>query len=115
MVTKRNRTIKKQFWFNEEERDLLKKKAMDSGMNESEYIRKVVLGYKLKERPDDRFYDVMKTLRNTSNNLNQIATKAHALGFIDELAYKQEVEQLDKFIDDIKKQFLLYGERCDGK
>lgn len=106
----RTRVYKKQFWFNEKEKNLLAKKSSEAGMNESEYVRKVVLGYEIKEKPDDRFYDAIKMMRTTSNNLNQIAKKAHTLGFIDELEYKREVEKLNNFISDIKIKYLI----CEG-
>ena len=103
----RSRIYKKNFWFNEEEKKVLAEKANKAKMTESEFIRKMVLGYKLKEKPDDRFYNVMKMFRNTSNNLNQLAAKAHSLGFIDEVAYKKESKKLNELIDEIKKEFLI--------
>lgn len=104
----RTRTHKKQFWFNDEEKYLLAKKSKEAGMKECDYVRKVVLGYKIKEKPDERFYNAIKMMRTTANNLNQIAKKAHTFGFIDELAYKKEVEKLNNFILDIKTKYLLY-------
>lgn len=103
----RTRIYKKQFWLNNEEVENLKIKSDKAGMNESEYIRKLILGYKLREKPDDRFYEVMKQLRLIGNNLNQIAKKANSLGFVDCQLYKQEVAKLDDFILDIKKHYLL--------
>lgn len=108
----RTRVYKKNFWFNEEEKKVLSEKSLSVGMTESDYIRSLVLNYKPKEKPDDRFYEVMKTMRNTSNNLNQIAKRANMLGYIDESAYKEEVENLNKFIDEVKREFLMY-ERGD--
>jgi len=110
----RTRVYKKNFWFNEEEKRILSEKSLSVGMNESDYIRSLVLDYKPKEKPDDRFYEVMKTLRNTSNNLNQIAKRANMLGYIDVSAYWQEVENLNRFIDQIRMKFLM-NERGDEK
>ena len=53
----RIRNIKKQFWFNDEECQALKDNSLKAGLTESEYIRKVIMGYKLKEKPDERFYE----------------------------------------------------------
>ena len=53
-----NRVYKKQFWFNEEEVLTLKDKAFKAGMNESDFIRKMLMGYKLKEKPGKEFYDL---------------------------------------------------------
>ena len=59
----RNRTIKKQFWLNETEDNLLKEKSKKAGLSEAEFIRSFINGYKLKEKPDENFYDVLKDLR----------------------------------------------------
>ena len=103
----RNRQIKKQVWLNREEATYLKKKSKKAGINESELIRNLIIGYEPKEKPDDRFYDVMKGMRAIGNNLNQIARKANALNFIDCSLYKKEVENLNRFMMDVKREYLL--------
>lgn len=102
-----SRIYKKQFWFNEEEVLTLKNKSFSSGMNESDFIRKMLLGYQLKEKPDDRFYEYMKLLRTIANNLNQIAKKAHSLNYVDEVAYAKELDKLHDFIRKIKDTYLI--------
>ena len=68
----------------------------------------MVLGYELKAKPDIEFYKSIRLFRSISNNLNQIAVKAHSLKFIDELSYKKEVDKMDKLIDDLKLKYLNY-------
>lgn len=109
----RTRIYKKNFWFNEEEKEVLAYKSELAKMTESDFIRKLVLGYQLKEKPDDRFYDVMRTLRNTANNLNQLAKRANTQGFIDEKDYHRQVDRLNEFIDKIKEEYLL-NKQGDG-
>ena len=87
MESKRTRNIKKNFWFNKEENNILLNKSKLAGMNASDYIRKIVLGYELKEKPDDKFYEQIKLLKSIAHNMNQIAIKSHKLGFIDEIEY----------------------------
>ncbi len=110
----RTRTHKKQFWFNDEEETLLKEKASLSGMNESDYVRSLILGYEIKAKPDDEFYSSIKLLRSISNNLNQIAVKAHKIGFIDVSSYKEEVAKMDNIIDEIKSKYLNYMPSSKG-
>jgi len=100
------RIFKKQVWLTEEEVKLLNQKCKITQMNQSDFIRSLLLYGRVTEKPDDRFYDVMKLMRATSNNLNQIAKKAHSLGYIDELKYRKESERLDAFIDEVRKKFL---------
>lgn len=103
----RKRTILKTFYLSEEEEKLLKEKAKKVNYNESEVIRSLIKNFKPKEKPDDRFYEYLRLLRNISNNLNQIATKANSLGYIDTTKYMEEVDKVDEFILKVKKEFLL--------
>ncbi len=111
----RYRNKKKQFWFSEEECKILAINSAKAGLTESEYIREVILGYKLKEKPDDRFYDNLKVIRGLANNMNQISAKAHSLGFIDELSYNKNVEMIKKFIKEFKQEYLKESIEVDNK
>ena len=106
MESKRTRNIKKNFWFNKEENNILLNKSKLAGMNASDYIRKIVLGYELKEKPDDKFYEQIKLLKSIAHNMNQIAIKSHKLGFIDEIEYQKNVNRLSHFIDDVEIKYL---------
>ena len=103
----RKRNVKKNFWFTREEDNILKNKTSKAGLdNESELVRLLVLGYEPREKPDDRFYDVMKLMRSMSNSLNQIAKKANSLGFIDTPLYQKEADKWNRFMMEVKKEFL---------
>ena len=69
--------------------------------------RYIILGYTIKEKPDDRFYEMMKQMRSIAHNLNQLTVKAHSLGFIDELSLIKQMELWIKFMDEIKEEFLI--------
>ena len=49
----RKRNIKKQIWVNVQEDNLLKKKAKECGLSESEFIRSLVKGYRIKSQPTE--------------------------------------------------------------
>ena len=102
----RRRGIKKQFWFNKEEATMLKKKSKKVGVNESTLIRNLVMGFEPKEIPDERFYDSLKQLRSIGNSFNQLAAKANALNFIDEIEYKKEKKKIDDIIIKLKEEYL---------
>lgn len=110
----RKRQIKKQVWLNREESTLLKKKAKKVGFKEAELIRQLIIGFEPKEKPDDRFYDVMKEMRAIGNNLNQIAKKANSLNFIDCKLYKKESENWNRFMIKVKKEFLIPQSESKG-
>ena len=103
----RKRTIKKNFWLNFEENKILKEKCAKANISEAEFFRQVILGYEIKEKPDEQFYEAIKSLRGISINLNQIARKANSLDLIDVPAYKKVVTKLNQFILEIKEKFLL--------
>lgn len=102
----RRRDIKQQLWLNETEKAKLKINAKKVGLNESEYLRSLIMGYRPKEQPKDEFYEDMKQLRGISININQIARKANSLGIVDAPFYKKTYQKLNKFMQEIKKKYV---------
>lgn len=100
------RTVKKQFWFSKTEAQDLQKKAKKTCLSEAALVRLLVRGYEPKERPDEKFYDVMRQLSAIGNNINQLSVKANALGFIDTQMLKAEAERWHKFQADVEREFL---------
>lgn len=62
-------------------------------------------GYEPREKPDERFYDVMRELSAIGNNINQLAAKANTLGFVDVPQLKKEAERWHKFQADVERTF----------
>lgn len=110
----KRRTVKKQFWFSRDEAQDLQKKAKRTCLTEAALVRLLVRGYEPKERPDERFYDVMRQLSAIGNNINQLALQANALGFVDARRLQQEAERWHKFQADVEQQFLR-PEKCERK
>lgn len=65
----RNRNIKINIFLNEEENKILNEKVRKSGLNKSEFFRKIILDYQLKEKPDEKFYEILSQLRGMGNKL----------------------------------------------
>ena len=102
----RNRNIKINIFLNEKEKKIFDEKVKKSGLNKSEFFRRFILDYELKEQPDERFYEMLSQLRGMANNLNQMA-KYISKGNYDELErnYKQVVEyfkSLPAFVEKFK-------------
>lgn len=102
----RTRDIKKQVWLNEKEVKTLKQNAKKSGLNESAYIRNLIMGYKPKEQPTENMYEIINQLKLVGINLNQIARKANALNLIDAPFYKKVYTKWSKLSEEIKNEFL---------
>lgn len=102
----RSRRIKKQIWLSEEEDYIMKCNSEAVGMNASDYIRHLIVGYKPKEKPPEQFYEDMKGIRKIENNINQIARMANAKKVIDVPHLKKEIDKLDELIVDMKNKYL---------
>ena len=72
----------------------------------SSYIRKLIIGTQLKEKPDYEFYNVMKELTKIGVNLNQIAHKANSTNVIDKDFYNQEAKKWNEISRQIKNKYL---------
>ena len=102
----RNRTIKKQFWLNETEEKLLKEKSKKASLSEAEFIRSFINGYKLKEKPDENFYYVLKDLRGIATNVNQLARQANRYQYVDSNKFFTIADKISDFIIAIQETYL---------
>lgn len=102
----RKRNIQKIVRFSRDEAQDLQKKAKKACLSEAGLIRLLLRSYEPREKPDERFYDVMRELSSIGNNINQLAVKANALGFVDAPQLKKEAERWHKFQADIERTYL---------
>ena len=102
----RKRNIQKIVRFSRDEAQDLQKKAKKACLSEAGLIRLLLRGYEPREKPDERFYDVIRELSSIGNNINQLAVKANALGFVDAPQLKKEAERWHKFQADIERTYL---------
>ena len=102
----RKRNGDKHIWFSRAEAQELQRKAKKACLSEAGLIRLLIKGYEPKEKPDDRFYDVMRELSAIGNNINQLAAKANTLGFIDAPMLKNEAEKWNKFQAEVERHYL---------
>ena len=103
----RKRNIQILFRLNEEEAKRLNKLVEKTGYSREAFLRAMILGYRLSEKPDDEFYKKMRELSAIGNRVNQIAIKANALDFIDAPMLRDEVKRWRTFQLEIRKRFLL--------
>ena len=86
---------------------VVKHRINKTGLSKESYIRSVLLGYIPKEKPDERFYAMMKDLAGIANNANQLARKANAFESIHSRMLQDEAEKWSKFQTEIREEFLL--------
>lgn len=102
----RNRNIRIQVRLNDIEYAKLQDDISRSNETISDYIRKLILEKKIKEKPDYEFYEVMKQLSKIGVNLNQIAYKANSTNSIDKDYYSKEAKEWHEFAKEVKNKFL---------
>ena len=104
----RTRNIKINIFLNEEEKRILDEKVKKSGLNKSEFFRKIILDYKLKEQPDERFYEILSQLRGMANNLNQMArTYNRYQGYMREDKFTPLLQQIRDLVLSLEQVYLL--------
>lgn len=101
---------KKNFWISEKQDNILKEKCKKAGITEKEFLVRCIENKIITEKPDKEFYMAVNTIRPIARNINQIATIANRKGFIDIRRYNDNIKEINKFILDIRKRFLL-GEK----
>ena len=114
MKLMRNRNIKINIFLNEEENEILNEKVRKSGLNKSEFFRKIILGYQLKEKPDEKFYEILSQLRGMATNLNQMSrTYNQCHGYVRENNYAILCNKIQNFILALEEVYLIpQREKC---
>ena len=69
----------------------LTRRVSASGLSREAYLRKLISGVVPREAPPPDFFAMVRELHYIGNNLNQVATKAHALNAIDAKHYDDGV------------------------
>ena len=73
-------------------------------MSKSDYLRNLIQGFQPVAFPPIEYSEVLFELRRIGVNMNQIATKAHTLGFIDVPDYEQNAKRVWSAVAELSKQ-----------
>ena len=103
----RKRSVQILFRLNEEEAEYLYELVRKSGRSKEAFLREMVKGYQLCEKPDPEFYRIMRELSAIGNRINQLAAKANALNFIDTPMLREEAKRWQEFRLDVSRSYLL--------
>ena len=110
----RKRTIKKQIWINQNEDNLLKLKSKKSGLNESEFLRSCIKGYKIKEQPSEEIREFIQQISGIANNINQIARAVNTAGYVRDEDLEYIKNTMPQFILDFQKKVYSRGDDFSG-
>ena len=109
----RKRNVQVLFRLNDEEAAYLYGLVEKSGRSKEALLRSMLMGYRLCEKPDPEFYQIMRELSAIGNRINQLAAKANALDFIDTPMLREEVRKWHDFQLDVRKKYLLPKQAAD--
>ena len=97
----RTRQHKIEVRLNDEEYLKLEDTISLMGTNRSEYLRKLIVGTRIKEKPPDNFYKYMKEFSLMGSNLNQIAERINTITKIEDWEYEDTDPK--EFIKQLKR------------
>ena len=97
----RTRQHKIEVRLNDEEYFKLEDTVSLMGTNRSEYLRKLIVGTRIKEKPPDDFYKYMKEFSLMGSNLNQIAERINTITKIEDWEYEDTDPK--EFIKQLKR------------
>ena len=100
----RKKSIKKQIWIDSKEDELLKKKSKKAGLTESEFIRSIIKGYRVKAQPTEEIKTFQRELYGIANNINQIAKIANSRYSVSHDNYEYISKTLNDFIIRFEKK-----------
>ena len=102
----RTRTFKVEVRLNEIEYTKLQNDIAKAQTTISDYLRKLIINGKVKQKPGYDFYIVMKEMNHIGINLNQLAKKANTLNYIDKEEYNLQAKEWKQFTKKVKEKFL---------
>ena len=109
----RKRNVQVLFRLNDEEAAYLYGLVEKSGRSKEALLPSMLMGYRLCEKPDPEFYQIMRELSAIGNRINQLAAKANALDFIDTPMLRDEARKWHDFQLDVRKKYLLPKRAAD--
>ena len=110
----RKYSIKKQFYVNQKEDDLLKIKSEKAGLSEAEFLRSCIKGYKIKEQPSNEIRKFINQITGIANNINQIARVTNATRNINNEELMTIKNTINNFILEFQKKVYSRGDDFSG-
>ena len=101
------RNIKIDLRLNEQEMERLRRDVARSGWSREKYLRALIEHSVIKEMPSMDLVAVLRNLQQINNNINQIAVKANAKGFVDTDSYWENVRWLKETVSKLMEVIYL--------
>ena len=111
-MRKRNNPV--QIYLDDAELKRLDEWSAAANMSRSNYIRQLIAGFQPVEFPPVEYKQVIDELQHIGINMNQLATKAHSLGFIDEPEYRRIANRVWRIVAELSAQLARGGIKIGG-
>ena len=111
-MRKRNNPV--QIYLDDAELKRLDEWSAAANMSRSNYIRQLIAGFQPVEFPPVEYKKVIDELQHIGINMNQLATKAHSLGFIDEPEYRRNANRVWQIVAELAAQLARGGIKIGG-
>ena len=109
---KRKNLVK--FYLSDEEYKKLCENAATFGRDKSKYLRLVIQWIAPIEPPSVEVKEFMRELRRLGVSMNQIAARANTLGFVDDLEYRRNADEVMKVLGAIQQEYAKKGVKLIG-
>ena len=111
-MRKRNNPV--QIYLDDAELKRLDDWSAAANMSRSNYIRQLIDGFQPLEFPPVEYLQIIDELQHIGINMNQLATKAHSLGFIDAPEYRQNATRVWRVVAELSAQLARGGVKIGG-
>ena len=92
----KTRTTEMHLRLTPEEKETLTEKAKLARLSREEFCRRILNGAIVKEAPSVDVRQLLRQMRRSGGNLNQLLARANTVGFIDTIQLKKELAELRK-------------------
>ena len=110
----RNRKNQVILRLNDAELKRLEEWSAAANMSRSNYIRQLIAGFQPVAFPPVEYRQIIDELQHIGINMNQLATKAHSLGFIDEPEYRRNATRVWRGVAELSAQLARGGIKIGG-
>ena len=87
----------------------MKEWAKASKRSMSQYLRELIQGFQPVAFPPAEYSQVIWELQKIGVNMNQIASKAHSLGFVDDREYQANADKIWRCVASLSEQLARGG------
>ena len=113
MKDQSNRTHLIKAYLDDSEYERFRRIATATKSTNSNLVRRLLQTSVFVEFPPVEYWEIIKQLDRIGNNLNQLARVAHSLGFIDELQYRKNANEVWRMVAQLAEIYLQVGARID--